>query len=667
MDATEFSKIDTPDSFWEIIPRDVVTNIKFRANLHAYLTEDKAARQTYIEMGIRKPAILFDTALWTYNPRKQVGEQNLPFILRPQQLRFVEALQDAMENEHDLAVDKTRDEGATEVICKMLALYFWLMPDVYFLVGSRKEDLVDRSVEIKHGRVIGPHQTLMHKILYGLANLPAWNQLNISKKHLVLQNLDNNSMIEGESTNESFGAGNRATAVLVDEAARIEPDICQYIIDNVGDVSNTCIWNSTHFRWGAGHPYAKLLISNKIPVVELGYESNPEKAAGLYRSPEKDIVEIIDADYYKEKMPGLFTYTQHDNLINVNTLPNKYNGLFQADGGERTYGKPRSPWFDKEEARGRSRTDIAQNILRIPQGSADQFFDNETVQRIKSQFVREPDIFGDIKYNVINQRIEDQRFERGRKNSPFRWWGKLTNGRPDQKHNYVVACDISRGTGASNSVLAVLDVNTSELVGLYVDPYVDVTEFAELAVATCKWVGGIHDALLIWESNGPGDTFCNRVKKLGYRFVYMRTNESRSNRKRTKAYGWHSSPGRDGTKFALLGELDAALYESLKPEKLFQYIIVHDEALCNELLDYMFLGDRIDVGLSSEVMEGSGARFAHGDRVIAVGLTILGCKEQRAGNWQRTIKPPINSFQFRFNKVNAEIDKQKREARQFLY
>jgi hypothetical protein len=311
MKAREFKKVDSPGAFWGTIPRDLVGNIKFRIGLHKYLAGDKGAQQVFLEMGMSKPAILFDSCLFTYNPRKPIGEQNLPFILRPQQVRFVDALQDAIENEHDLAVDKTRDEGATEVICKMFSLYFWLRPDVYFLVGSRKEDLVDRSVEVKHGRLVGPHQTLMHKILYGLHNLPLWTTLNITKKHLVLQNLDNNSMIEGESTNESFGAGNRATAVLVDEAARIEPDVCQYIIDNVGDVSNTCIWNSTHFRWGSGHPYAALLRSEKIPVFTLGYETNIEKAAGLYYSPKKDVVDIVDIEYWKNRAPEIFEYAEY--------------------------------------------------------------------------------------------------------------------------------------------------------------------------------------------------------------------------------------------------------------------------------------------------------------------------------------------------------------------
>jgi hypothetical protein len=593
---------------------------------------------------------------------------------------FVSAIKDAIDNQHDLAVDKTREEGATEVLCKMFSLYFLLRPEIYFLMGSRKEDLVDKSVEIRNGRLVGPHQTLFHKVMYGLVHLPAWIPLNITKKHLFLQNLDTNAMVEGESTNESFGAGNRATAVLVDEAARIDPEPAQFIIDNIHDTTRCAIFNSTHFRHGSAHPYNHLLISNKIPVIELGYETNPEKAIGLYRSPNKSVVEIIDLKYYQDKFPSLDLSERskepvdhilfgrvHPAILRVEELEEEYEKVWVADGGEQTWGMPRSVWLDKEIRRGRSRTDLAQNILRIPQGSADQFFDNETVQKIKSRFVREADTTGDVTFDIIDKKVRNCKFEVGRRNAPFKWWGPLPKGRPDQKHNYVVACDISRGTGASNSVLAVLDVNASELVGLYTNPYIDVSEFAELAVATCEWVGGMNKPFLIWEANGPGDTFWARIRKLGYWYFYRKADESKITRKKTKSPGWRSTPGENGTKLAQLGILDAALYESLKEEKMFQYLIIHDAQLCNELLDYMFLGDRVDVGLSSQALESSGARAAHGDRVIAAAMTVLGCKEQVRANYRKMRRPPVGSFQHRFDKVNEKLEKEKATARTYLY
>lgn len=307
----KFSIIDSPDKFLEAFPTDLKENIEKRQELHAYLAEDKEAQKVYMEMCLIQPQIAFDSAFWTYDPRQPVGYKHRPFILRPKQRVAVNKLKDAIDNQHNLIIDKSREEGATEIICKLFALYWLLSPESCFLVGSRKEDLVDSSVDYKDGKLIGAHQSLFHKILYGIVNAPVWLIPNFNKKHLFLQNLDNGATHIGESTNESFGAAGRATAALVDELARIEPDVAQFIIDTISDVSPCCIYNSTHFRWGSGHPYARLLRSNKIETVTLGFEENPEKNQGLYRSPVSGVVEIIDEIYYKENYPEIFQYAEN--------------------------------------------------------------------------------------------------------------------------------------------------------------------------------------------------------------------------------------------------------------------------------------------------------------------------------------------------------------------
>ena len=676
MDSINLAKIDSPDKFWEAIPRDIIENLQYRIKLHSYLAEDKGAQECYMNLCMAKPQIAFDSAFWTYNPFKPIRERNRPFILRPKQYEVIDALKDAIDNQHNLIMDKSRCEGATELICKMFIIYFWLAPETAFLVGSRKEDLVDRSVEFKDGMLIGPHQTLFHKVMYGIVNLPAWANINILKKNCFLQNLDNNSMIEGESTNESFGAGNRATAVLVDEIARIEPDIAQCIIDNIQETSPCCIYNSTHFKWGAGHPYAKLLRSNKIKTITLGFEDNPEKNKGLYWSPIEDLIEIKDIKYYREVCPEVFnaidanksfSYTNYkEKLLDLpNETYQKCKGItFIADGGEANFKRDRSVWFDIEEAKGRSKTDLAQNVLHIPQGSADMFFDEASINKLRSVYERKPDYTGEIKFDNINNKISNIRFELTGIKQNLKWWGTLCNGKPDITHNYIVACDISRGTGHSNSVMAICDVNTNELVGLYANPNIDVTSFAELAVATCKW---LDSAYLIWEANGPGDTFNNRVSLLGYPRVYINVNERKITRKRTQKRGWYSTPGVNGSKMDMLSRLDAALTESLKPEKYYRYITIHDKALINELEDYIFMPGRVDIKLSNSIADESGARYAHGDRVIALGLCILAMNEARPADLKKYREPLVGSFEYRFREWKREEETSKREMRTYRF
>ncbi len=644
----------TPESFLKAIPRHLADdnelgegNISFRKRIHSKMAKDTGMYQAYLELSALKPQILYNSAFWVYEARAEPSKQNIPFILRPQQDIGIDRLKHAIDNGHNLLFDKSREEGASEIICKMFAAYFLLYSDMYFLVGSRVEDYVDKATTTKPDnqglmRVYGNHKCLFHKILYAMTTLPPYMQPNLRKSHLLLENMDNNSKIGGEATTNNFGAGDRAKAVLIDECARIEPDIAQYIIDNIQDTTPCAIYNSTHFKWGSGHPYCKLINGNKVEVVTLGWEQNPVKNYGLYRSDEVDKISIKDIDYYRRQCPTIFNEIEAGKSFSYSDLQLKVNEqdetvqdemsevAFVADGGVGNFNCDRSPWFDGQEARGRSRRDIAINILRIPQGSADQFFDDENLVRAEKLYVREPTYTGTVKYDIYKTRPVDIKFKRGGPKL-LKWWGPLPNGRPRQDHNYIVSCDISRGTGSSNSVATITDVNTSEIVGVYVNPHIDVTDFAELAVALCLWTGGgFRNTYLIWEANGPGDSFKNRVRKIGYHLVYYKVNEKAKMRKRggNKTYGWYSTTGINGTKNDLLGEFDAAISESLVKNKRFPFIIIHDIELIRELRDYIFLGDRIDVGLSSQSTESSGARYAHGDRVISAALVMLALKEQ---------------------------------------
>ena len=347
-------------------------------------------------------------------------------------------------------------------------------------------------------------------------------------------------------------------------------------------------------------------------------------------------------------------------VIRRDSLPEEFHDLFVWDGGAGNWGRMRSIWFDNEERRGRSKIDIAQNILRIPQASSEQFFDYEVLQKIRAKYLRKPNYKGKIQFENIGGVFHNIKFLPKESGNVLKWWGSL----PNKTHNYIVACDISRGTGASNSVLTICDVNKHELVGIYADPYIDVPDFAEMAVATCKWLG---DAYLIWEANGPGDTFDKTVWKLGYNKVYFNVNERKMVRKRGLNRGWRSTPGPNGSKMMLLDRLDSALAESLKPERYYNYLVIHDEALLNELEDYIFIPGRIDAGLSNSVLDESGARYAHGDRVIATGLCVLAMVEVRPADLRREKEPPPESFEARFRKWQAEQENIKRTMRRFRY
>jgi len=300
----QLKSFDSPETLLEIVPRTLGENIQFRMEFHSLLAKDDSMQKIFLEMMFVKPQLYFNLCCFTFNPRKKRGYKNIPFILRPAQSDVVDALKEHIDTETDMLIDKSRDEGATELVCKLFGLYWKLEPQSQFLVGSRKAEYVDKGVEITKGQLIGDHKCLMHKIIYGIVHWPKWMQPNFYKTYLHLENLDNSAVVDGEATNENFGAGDRRTGTLVDEHGRIEHRMAGAIIDNLHDTSACTIYNSTHF-YGIGHPFSKLLSSGKIDVVVLPWEKNPEKNEGIYRSPDYNIVEFAD-NYYFENYPKVF-------------------------------------------------------------------------------------------------------------------------------------------------------------------------------------------------------------------------------------------------------------------------------------------------------------------------------------------------------------------------
>ncbi|KKK74758.1 hypothetical protein LCGC14_2880550, partial [marine sediment metagenome] len=301
------------------------------------LSKDRGMQQAYLELCWADIRVMFNSAFWVYDTQDEGGKRHKPFILWPHQKTVVKDIHNSIINQTDLAIDKSRKEGATEIICKTFAGHFILDPESNFLVGSRKAEFVDKGVEIVNGKLRGLHKTLMHKVCYALVNLPAWMRPAILKTFMLLQNLENDSTISGEATNENFGAGDRQNAILIDEYGRMDHAMAVNIIDSVHDTSDCVIVNSTHF-WGPQHPYNQLLTQRygKIKVAKLPWWDNPTKNKGLYLSPDYNVVAIEDIDYYREICPSVFNGISAKEPVVVSKLDKDKLGdiCFVGDGGD---------------------------------------------------------------------------------------------------------------------------------------------------------------------------------------------------------------------------------------------------------------------------------------------------------------------------------------------
>ena len=650
MYVNNYSKIsETTESFLAAIPRDLKTNVRFREWLHKHLLENKEDQANYLAHCFLDPVIFFNTAIWLPNPRGDAGDRTVPCVLRPQQEKAVRIIKQAIDEGFDLAIDKSRDEGATFLLCGITLMYWLIQDEFTILLGSRVEELVDKSSDIVNGRVVGSEKTLFYKVMYLLNNLPPYLKPKYTKTHMFLQNLENGSAYTGESTSMGFGKGSRATVIAVDELAAVEPKIAQAIIENIADVATCCIFNSTQGDWGEAHPYAKMLKDPDVQKIILDWTDNPCKNVGLYKSERDGEVTLHDLDYYKKAYPDLVlpklrlknagpnanNPAKVDKLtLKKKSVPEQYHELFVWDGGVSNFNCFRSVWYDSEEKRPqRTKRGMAQNVLRIAAGSSELFFSFALTERLRDR-VRTPRYYGDVNYTIgYDGCINHSELVYGSHHSALRWWGEMHNGRPLQGHNYVIGCDLSKGTGTSNSVAAFIDVNTNELVGLYVTAYLSISDFAERAVALGEWVGGNEPPLIGWEENGAPE-FQVRLNELGWYNLYVKQNRLNKPTKSANKYGWRSTKGTSGTKVEVLNKLDAALHEGLRDKPRFRPLIVYDEQLINELASYVWAEGKIDIMPAAMQTESSGAKAAHGDRVIACAVANDSVIQQVQGDEQ---------------------------------
>lgn len=295
---------ENPKDFFAAIPTNPAENIEFRKNLHMMLSIDRKGQQVFLELCRQYIPIFFNAVAWTFNPWTRV---NHPFILRPMQLPAVETLDWCIENGHDAGINKSREEGASEICCKLFAAKTLLYEYANFIVGSRKKELVDNY---------GDYYTLFAKIDNVFNCLPSWwlelcgyNPKN-NRKDMLLTIPSNSSSIVGETTNESFSAGSRATALLLDEFGRVDAAIALAIEGSVHDVSPCIIYSSTHWL-GAGHAFNQCLQKATTKVVELLWHENPEKAKGLYESPEPGNITLVDVEWWRQNHPEVFEYAKN--------------------------------------------------------------------------------------------------------------------------------------------------------------------------------------------------------------------------------------------------------------------------------------------------------------------------------------------------------------------
>ncbi len=553
-------------------------NIEYRRNILKNAEHDPILQRDLLAACNESMLFWINTFAWTYhqwdtNPdtgrRKEAEVKHNPFITWEIQDEGFDLFEYHLKNALDLLIDKSREMGASWM-CIDFMHWLWLFrSESQLLEMSRTEGYVDQTGNMK---------ALFQKHDYINGWLPDWmlppdifaGQKNRTKMHML--NSVNGSCIDGESTTEHAGSGDRRLVVLLDEFAKVEKG--RLMRSATRDVALMRIINSTPA--GAGTEYSRWKLDGKIKVFILPFYEHPDKGKGRY-------------------------------------VHQKESGGYEI----------RSPYLDYEYTV-RTMKEIAREILRQDVESGDMFFTVENIDKHKLLFVKpelaryhvhfKPKTSNDVVYNIIRGRAVDKVLVKRGKKGPLRVWTTLIVGRPDQSKTYIFGIDIGKGQGASNSVISIKCKETGEKIAEWRDANTPPYDMARIVVAMAIWCGGRKPKslpFLKWEKNGPGLDFGKLVvKDFRYPYFYRDIKPGKTTDKKTDKYGWHSS--RD-SKRELLAAYDRAIAHG--------GYVNHSEFGLEEMKNYIEYPDG-GIGPAELVEENSSAKKTHGDVVIADALTI---------------------------------------------
>ena len=546
--------------------------------------------------------------VWTYHQfdvdpitgkRVESTSPHVPFITWDIQDDLFNKFEEHLANAEDILISKCRDMGASWC-CIIFLHWLWLFhpKGPQLLEMSRTREYVDQT---------GNHKALFQKHDKINEWLPEWmlppDCLPDSKYRtkMHMHNVLTGATIDGESTTKHAGSGDRRLIALLDEFSKVE--FGNEMRSATRDVALMRIINSTPA--GAGTEYSKWKRSGQIKIFHLPFWEHPEKGAGRH-TVEKE------------------------------------NGGWEI----------KSPWFEVEESV-RSPKELAQEILAQDVESGEVFFTLSNFEKHKAMFACEPiSRFNiDLKSNIANEQVSDCIRQRNydcvkihpSTKGPLRVWTHLMMGRPDQSLSYRLGIDISKGQGASNSVISVKCRETGEKIAEWRDANTPAYELARVAVAIAIWCGGKLPhrlPFMKWEMNGPGWDFGKLIVMIfGYPYYYKKKVSGQITDKETKKYGWHSSPNE---KNELL-----TLYDRVMAHGGF---INHSEFALEEAFYYIYYSGG-GIGPATLVQESLSARKTHGDCVIADALTLEEGKVTLLSTKVKDILPPPGSCGYRMRKV----------------
>ncbi|HEY9835490.1 MAG TPA: hypothetical protein V6D27_01120 [Vampirovibrionales bacterium] len=226
--------------------------------------------------------------VWTYDPRLVPEPTTLPFVPWPHQIAYLRWRDERIKNKESGLIEKSRDSGLSWLNVAH-QLHRWLFyPGWTGCLASRKAIFVDN---------LGDPQSLFEKARIILRYLPKWMVPKHGDGYLKLINLENGSVITGE-TGDEIGRGGRSSAMDIDEAAYLER--AERVDAAVSQNTLTVFWTST--PKGKANLFAKKRHGGKIAVFRFHWRKDPRKDEAWYAKEKARLDPVVlaqevDIDY----------------------------------------------------------------------------------------------------------------------------------------------------------------------------------------------------------------------------------------------------------------------------------------------------------------------------------------------------------------------------------
>lgn len=211
----------------------------------------------------------------TYDPRHpEIGlPATVPFVLFKRQRDLIDFFVDRWRDQQGGIVEKSRDVGASWLAMAFSCAMCLFNPGLTIGIGSRKEELVDRSSD---------PSSLFFKARMFLQNLPpefrgGW-EVHKHSAHMRISFPETGSAIVGEC-GDNIGRGGRTSIFFIDEAAYLErPQLVEASLS----ATTNCRIDMSSVN-GMANPFAIKRHSGIYKVFTFHWRDDPRKDDGWYR------------------------------------------------------------------------------------------------------------------------------------------------------------------------------------------------------------------------------------------------------------------------------------------------------------------------------------------------------------------------------------------------